>query len=43
MNMVLSEVEETIYVVDTDETTAESVVRVSQPYTCPWFRNDSAC
>jgi U6 snRNA-associated Sm-like protein LSm3 len=35
MNMVLSEVEETIYVVDTDEATAESVVRVSKPYTCP--------
>jgi U6 snRNA-associated Sm-like protein LSm3 len=33
--MVLSEVEETIYVVDTDEATAESVVRVSKPYTCP--------
>lgn len=29
MNMVLSEVEETIYVVDTDEQTNESVVRVS--------------
>ncbi|GAA5961086.1 hypothetical protein JCM8115_005819 [Rhodotorula mucilaginosa] len=27
MNMVLSEVEETIYVVDTDEATSESVVR----------------
>ncbi|BGP53398.1 hypothetical protein JCM8202_000285 [Rhodotorula sphaerocarpa] len=27
MNMVLSDVEETIYVVDTDESTAESVVR----------------
>lgn len=32
MNMVLSDVEETIYVVDTDESTAESVVRVS-PHT----------
>lgn len=31
MNMVLSEVEETIYVVDTDEATSESVVRVSEP------------
>lgn len=29
MNMVLSEVEETIYVVDVDEQTSESVVRVS--------------
>ena len=37
MNMVLSEVEETIYVVDTDEATSESVVRVSQPYTSRWF------
>lgn len=28
MNMVLSDVEETIYLVDTDETTGENVVRV---------------
>jgi U6 snRNA-associated Sm-like protein LSm3 len=28
MNMVLSEVEETIYVVDQDEATGENVVRV---------------
>lgn len=35
MNMVLSEVEETIYVVDTDEATSESVVRVSDRSTAP--------
>lgn len=29
MNMVLSEVEETIYVVDADEATGQQVVRVS--------------